>query len=153
MTLAVSAICSHVMSHAKRLGIFTRVTWHEPKSAPGSGLTCAMWASSYTPVDSVSGLDVTSMRLEIGCRIYVEFKAQPEDRIDPQILDATSKLIDSFTGDIQLGGTTSMGVDLLGAYGNGLGARWGFVEIDRKQYRIADLVIPLVIDDIYDQSN
>lgn len=153
MTLAVSDICSQLISHAKRLGLFQRVTFHEPKAAPGNGLTCAIWATSYTPVDYVSGLDTTSMRLELMARIFCEFKAQPEDRIDTRILDATSKLVESFTGDIQLGGETSYGIDLLGAYGDGLGARWGFVEVDRKNYRIADLIIPVIIPDIYAQSD
>ncbi|MFB6548676.1 hypothetical protein [Streptomyces sp. NPDC056405] len=153
MTLDVSEIYAQVLSHAKRLGLFQRVLAHEPKSAPVGGVTCAIWASSYKPVDEVSGLDTTSMRLELTGRIYVEFKAQPEDAIDPRILDATSKLISSFTGDIQLGGATSMGIDLLGAHGDGLEARWGFIKIDEKQYRVADLVIPLIIPDIYEHND
>ncbi|MGA5435479.1 hypothetical protein ACPCIZ_12895 [Streptomyces cellulosae] len=152
MALEVSEIYAQVLSHAKRLGIFKRVLAHEPKSAP-LGITCAIWASSYKPVDEVSGLDVTSMRLELTGRIYVEFKAQPEDAIDPRILDATSKLINSLTGDIQLSGVSSVGIDLLGAHGDGLEAKWGFIEIDRKMYRVADLVIPLIIPDIYEQTN
>ncbi|WML79183.1 hypothetical protein [Streptomyces sp. VNUA74] len=153
MTLDVSEIYAQVLSHAKRLGLFQRVLTHEPKSAPVGGLTCAIWASSYKPVDAVSGLDSTSMRLELLGRIYAEGKAQPEDAIDPRVLDATSKLIDSFTGDIQLGGVSPLGIDLLGAYGDSLSARWGFIWIDDKQYRVADLVIPLIIPDIYEHND
>ncbi|MFD9398339.1 hypothetical protein ACFWA4_05900 [Streptomyces sp. NPDC060011] len=152
MTLDVSGIYAQTLSHAKRLGLFQRVLSHEPRSAPGSGLTCCIWAASYSPVDRLSGLDTTSMRLELGARIYINFKAQPEDDIDKKILDATSKFIDSFTGDIQLGGHV-MEVDLLGAYGNALGARWGYLEIDKTLYRVADLVVPLIISDIYTQDD
>lgn len=152
MVLDVSGIFAQTMSHAKRLGIFNQVLSHEPKSGPAQGITCCLWATSYRSLGEVSGLASTSMRLQLNGRIYINFKAQPEDEIDKRLLDATSKFIESFNGDIQLGGE-AMEVDLFGSYGDPLSARWGYVEIDRINYRIADLTIPFVIADIYTQAD
>lgn len=151
MSLAVSDIYAGVVSHAKRLGIFNQVLTHEPKSAPGSGLTCSIWLNSLEPVAEVSGLAVSSLRLELSIRIYENFKAQPEDEIDKRLLDATSKLMDSYTGDFQLGGTV-MDIDLLGAHGEPLRAEGGYLNQDGVLYRVVVMILPIIIADVYTQA-
>jgi len=151
VSLAVSEIYAQVVSHAKRLGIFSQVLTHEPKTAPAEGLTCSIWLSSLNPVAEVSGLAATSLRLELSVRIYENFKSQDEDAIDPRILDAVSKLMEAYTGDFQLGGTV-MDVDLLGAHGEPLGAEGGYLSQDGSMYRVVVMTLPIIISDVYTQT-
>lgn len=151
MSLAVSDIYAQVVSHAKRLGVFNQVLTHEPKGAPGDGITCAIWLGSLEPIPLVSGLAVTSLRLELSIRIYENFKSQPEDEIDKRLLDATSKLMEAYTGDFQLGGTV-MDVDLLGAHGTPLEALGGYLLQDSTQYRVVVMTLPIIIADVYTQT-
>lgn len=150
MSLAVSDIYAGVVSHARRLGVFNKVLTHEPKAAPGNGLTCSIWLNSLEPVATVSGLAVTSLRLELSIRIYENFKAQPEDEIDKRLLNATSKLMDAYTGDFQLSGTV-MDIDLLGAHGEPLRAEGGYLNQDGVLYRVVVMTLPIIIADVYTQ--
>src|SRR5262245_885626 len=111
MSLGTAAILAAVISHAKASGRFERILTHEPKAAPGNGLSCAVWAQSLRPVTS-SGLASTSARLELSVRIYTNMLAKPEDDIDTQLLDATDVLMGAYSGKFELGGLIR-NVDLL----------------------------------------
>lgn len=150
MSLDVAGIYTQVVSHAKRLGVFQQVLTHEPKGAPGNGITCAIWLNSLSPAPEVSGLSVTSMRLELSIRIYENFKSQPEDDIDKRLLDATSKLMDSYTGDFTLA-DEAMDIDLLGAHGAPMEAEGGYLQTDRDLYRVVVITLPIIIPDVYTQ--
>jgi hypothetical protein len=151
MTLDVSGVYAQVVSHAKRLGIFNQVLTHEPKSAPGNGLTCSIWLSSLEPVARVSGLAATSVRMELSIRIYENFKSQPDDDIDPRLLDAVAKLMEAYTGDFELG-SAAMAVDLLGAHGTGLRGEGGYLQQDNSLYRVVVITLPIVIADVFTQA-
>ncbi len=147
----VGGIYAQVVSHAKRLGVFERVLTHEPKAAPGHGLTCSIWLSSLEPVSLASGLAVTSLRLELSVRVYENFLAEPPDEIDKRLLNATAKLMASYSGDFELGGE-AMEIDLLGTYGNGLRAEGGYLDQDKKIYRVVVITLPIIIADVLTQT-
>lgn len=151
MSLDVATTYAQVVSHAKKLGVFERVLTHEPKAAPGKGLTCSIWMSSLEPVALASGLAATSVRLELSIRIYENFLAQPEDDIDKRLLNATAKLMAAYSGDFDLGGA-AMEVDLLGAYGVGLRAEGGYLSHDSKLYRVVVLTLPIIVADVFAQT-
>jgi len=88
MTLGAAGIVAAVASHAKATGHFERVLAHEPKSAPGNGLTCAIWWQDLRPVAAASGLQATSVRLELQVRAYQNMLAEPQDDIDTDLLEA-----------------------------------------------------------------
>lgn len=157
MSLAVSDIYAGVVSHARRLGVFNKVLTHEPKAAPGNGLTCSIWLNSLEPVATVSGLAVTSLRLELSVRIYENFKAQPEDNIDPRILDAAAKLMASYTSDLRLTTTSPSSneaeIDLLGTYGDALRCEGAYLDVSGSLYRAVLITLPIVIYDVFTQAN
>jgi hypothetical protein len=146
---AIQTMMSNVVSHAQQLGIFEYVTTHEPKSTFLAGMYLGVWVQSIEPIKA-SGLDATSGRVELFARIYTSFIQKPEDNIDPDILTACCTLIGAFTGDFDFGGTLRM-VDLLGAYGNPLSARAGYVTIAQKLYRVMTLTVPLIFNDMFIQ--
>ncbi len=148
---AIAEVIDKIVSYALANGRFDSVNGHEPKSAPGNGIAFALWVQSIEPA-RLSGLAATSVLVIFQGRIYIPFNQQPYDMIDPQVMSATTDLIGVFSGDFDFGGVANVRqVDLLGANGTSLGARAGYVDIDRRMYRIMTITIPIVINDAFTQ--
>lgn len=151
MTLNVTGILDGIISHAMATGLFEQVNGHEPKSAPTSnGLTVAVWADRVDPVPAGSGLAATSARVVFNVRIYSSMLQQPMDAIDPNILAALGVLMGAYSGDFDLG-TTIRNVDLLGQAGIPLSAQAGYINQDGKLMRVMTIVLPTLINDVWDQ--
>jgi hypothetical protein len=150
MSLGARALIDAVSSHAAASGYFDSVQTHEPKSAPGTGLTFAVWLSEIGPARS-SGLASTSVRMELTGRIYKPFLSEPEDLIDPTLADAVDALLEALSGDFELGGN-ARSVDLLGAHGVPLSARAGYQKLDSTVYRVIDIMVPIIINDAWGQN-
>lgn len=148
---AINQVIDKIMSYALASGRFDSVNGHEPKSAPGNNIVFALWAQSLTPA-KLSGLAATSLVVQFQGRIYVPFNQVPFDMIDPQVMAATTDLMGTLSGDFEFGAIADVRyVDLLGANGTKLSAAAGYVEIDKRMYRIMTLVIPIVINDAFTQ--
>lgn len=140
-----------ITSHASSLGLFERVNTHEPKNAPGNGLTCAVWMESIGPLKS-SGLPATTGLVTFNVRVYASMLSEPQDAIDPNITEAVDLLLDTYSGDFDLGDNQVRNIDLLGAYGRGLSARAAYIPIDNKLYRCMTIELPVVVNDIWAQE-
>jgi len=129
-------------------GCFDRVVGHEPKAAPPSGgVTAAVWNVGLTFVRS-SGLNALSARVEAQIRIFNSMLMEPQDDIDPAVMDACDKFLAYVTADFDLGSRLRY-VDFLGSEGEGLRAATGYLEQDRKPFRVMDVFIPMIINDAY----
>lgn len=148
---AVSSLYSEVVSAAKDLGSFEIVIQHEPKSAPVSLPALAVWFAGFGPARGLSGLAATSARVEFKARAYLNAMSKPEGDTDPRLILLASQLIGAFSGGFTLGGDV-MAVDLLGAWGAPLEVTAGYVSHDGHEFRVAELTIPVVIDDIWTQG-
>lgn len=148
---AVDALVAQVESAALRTGQFRSVNTHEPKSAPGSGLRCAIWVQSISPVPEASGLASTSGYIVLWARVYGNMLQKPEDETDPRIMKAATALIGAFSADFTLGGTVR-NVDLLGEHGESLAATAGYVQIDQHMYRIMTVTLPCIVNDCWSQT-
>lgn len=146
----ISGLVSDVTSHAKKLGIFQSVNRHEPKAAPQNGLTCSVWANAIEPIPAVSGLNATSVYVEMSVRVYTSMVQLPYDDIDPKLMSAVDKLMAEYSKNFTLGGDV-VAVDLLGSYGKRLAATAGYVEQDKKIYRIMTITLPLIVDHVWTQ--
>lgn len=151
MSADVPAIIAALESHALSLGMFALVNTHEPKAAPINGLHGALWVDEIAPAQRRSGMASTSARLVFNFRIGIGMIAEPQDDIDPQILVATMALMRAYSGDFELGGQAAQ-IDLLGAYGSPLGARAGYLPQDGKLFRVMVITIPIILNDVFDQS-
>lgn len=147
---AVNALFDNVQSAALTLGIFESVNSHEPKSAPGNGITAALWVDTIAPQGRASGLNATSGVVTLDFRIYSSFVQQPADAIDPNILTAVTTLLGLFSGEFTLGGTV-WEIDLLGAYGRAMSAQAGYINQDGKIYRVMTVTLPIVIENLWNQ--
>ena len=143
-----AGVLAALVSHAKATGQFIDVRDYEPKSAPSAqGVTLAIWAGPMSPV--LGGLAATSARMEFTARLYRSMLAEPQS--DRVILDALSTYVGRLTSDFTLGDSLRM-VDLLGAYGDPLAYDMGYVEMDHKIFRLADIRVPLIINDVWTQA-
>lgn len=150
MSLDAKAIFAAVQTHALTSGQFDRVNRHEPKSAPGNGVSAAIWVQNLRPVTS-SGLATTSARLQLSIRVYMNMLADPQDTIDERIIGAVDVLMAAYSGHFTLGGLVRE-VDLLGADGDPLSADAGYLEQDGKLYRVMVISLPLIVDDLWAQQ-
>ncbi len=148
---AVVALRDQIVSHAMTLGVFDKVAQHEPKNAPGNGLFCAIWADTIEPLPDASGLAATSGRVAFHVRIMGNMLQEPQDDIDGLMLTAATTLIGEYSGHFTLGGTVR-DVDLLGAHGEALKGQAGYLDIDKKLYRIMVVTLPIIINDLWTQN-
>jgi hypothetical protein len=151
VSLGLADIMDAATSHAQATGWFDQVTGHEPKSAPGRGIACAVFVRRARPVSARSGLSSTSACVELSVRVYMNMLHEPQDEIDPTIISAVDDLMAAYTGDYTLGGLVS-NVDLLGAHGPDLRAEAGYISIDNKVFRSVDITLPLIVNDLWSQS-
>ena len=149
MSLNLAGLQLAVMDHARRLGRFATVLDHEPTAAPGQrGVTVAYWLGPVEPIRA-SGLNSTSARVEFAARLYRNMFAEPQS--DLEIIGALDTLMAAYSGDFTLGGLVRS-IDLLGAYGAPLGATPGYATVGTTLFRVVDVVLPLIVNDLWTQA-
>lgn len=139
-----------VVSDAQASGYFAKVNLHEPKRKPGTRLTAAIWVQSIEPIALASGLNSTSARVLFMLRMYSNMIQEPQDMIDPQLLKACSNMMRRYHGDFDFGGVIR-NVDLLGHFGIALTAQAGYLEQDNGMFRVMDMNIPCIVNDVWPQ--
>lgn len=152
---AVNTVFDKIVSYAMASGRFEHVNQHEPKSAPGTGIYCSVWIQRIRPLGGRggSGLAATSGALDLSARIYQNFVSQPFDMIDPLVTAAVSDLMGALSGDFDFGGDIDVrSVDLLGYAGTAMSAEAGYIEIDRRHFRVMTLTIPVILNDMWVQE-
>lgn len=149
MTFDPDAVYDVILSHAMASGLFERVNGHEPKNAPGNGLTAALWGDEVAPVRS-SGLASVSLRATFNVRIYSSMLQEPQDGIDPAVLRAVSALLTAYIGDFKLG-DQARHIDIFGAYGAPLIARAGYLNQDGKLFRVMTISMPVIFNDCFEE--
>lgn len=150
MPLDISTPRTVLTSHAQASGHFGQVLAHEPLSAPGNGLTYAVWVGAIDPLPGNSGLSTTGVYVTYNGRLYLPADTEPLDDIDVQLTAAVDALMDAYTGDFTLGGNVR-NIDLLGQFGDRMRARYGYLDIGSTTYRMATLSIPTVINSVWTQ--
>lgn len=149
MALVITDVLDHVVSHALASGWFEKVNQHEPKNAPGHGITCAVWVDKVVPARS--GLDITSAQITFNVRLYQNMITEPQDAIDVNLMNAMNALMVAYSGDFTFDGTV-YAVDLLGMEGAGLQAEAGYVEQDKKMLRVVTITLPVTVNDVWTQT-
>jgi hypothetical protein len=152
----IRAILDVIVSHAQASGLFETVNGHEPKSAPGAGVYvagvhAAVWVQAIGPVPAGSGLQLTTGRVVFNVRVYTSAIAEPQDAIDPAMVDAVDALMAAYSGDFELGGNVRC-VDLLGQAGNPLSAQAGYLEYEGARFRVMTITLPVLVNDLWEQE-
>lgn len=146
--LGAQGVLTAVVSAAQTLGVFSEVRDYEPRQAmPKDGVSLALWLGPVDPIKG--GLSSTSARVVIEGRLYRSVLEKPYS--DVTILNALDTFIGTLSADFTLGGRLR-GIDLLGMYGTTLSGIAGYIEQDSKVYRIIDIQVPLMINDVWTQA-
>lgn len=153
MSLHPRPILAALTSHAESSGKFATVNRHDPKVAPRTGARLAMSISfnRAVPLGPQSGLQITSGLVEFMARIYKNVSSEPQDELDPDIMDAMSDYMARLSEDFTLGGLIR-NLDLLGSYGKGLSCQAGYIHQDSQTFRMVELTIPCIINDLWEQG-
>lgn len=151
----IPGIFAAVESHALSSGYFERVNMHEPKNAPGKGLTASVWVDAIRPIRT-SGLTATSAVLLVNIRCQVSMTRQPQDSIDQDLLTAVSDLMGRFCSNFKLDADLlaseeddTRNVDVLGSESSGLNARAGYLDQDNTKYRVMVISLPIIANDVW----
>lgn len=147
MSLDELAIQRALSSHAGALGIFERVQRFDPTNAPGSGMTCALLATDLGTEPS-TGLNITAGLVVWVMRIMLPMQTKPLDEVDPTVLGAGRKLIARLLADLKLGGLVRT-IDVRGMTGTRLRMRLAYLTIDKTLYRLGDLTVPVIVNDVW----
>lgn len=150
MSVNTAGLLSGLQTMGQSSGKFEQVMLHEPKSAPSAGgLTLCFWLDKVVPFAEGSGLASVSMAAVVNGRIYVKFLAEPEDAIDSILAGAADDLMSQLCSGFTLGGLVR-NVDIFGeSFDRGLELDYGYITQDGTVFRVADLVIPLILNDVY----
>lgn len=151
----VDLLIDNVVSDVQRSGWCDRVNEQEPYRKPGHGITAAVFPDYMGPT-KVSGLASTSARIVVFVRLFMplplpnrNFPGQG-DVIDRRLLKATSNILRRYHDDFDFEGTIR-NVDLLGAHGQALEARTGYLEIDKVHFRVVTITVPCIVNDVWPQ--
>lgn len=150
---AISAVYDAALSHVQASGQFDRINGHEPKNAPGKGITAAMWAAYLGPAVG-SGLAATDALLVVNTRIYTPMIVQTReqaDAMDPRLLAAAADVIGRWTGDFTLGGRARC-IDIRGQAGRRLEATGGYLDADKTLCRVFTVQLPIIINDAWTEA-
>jgi hypothetical protein len=150
----INSIINSIVSIMQGLGTLDSVNQHEPKQAPNTGITGSVWVQSIKPVADGSGLSATSGVLLLAARVYMSFISQPFDMIDPIVTSAANDIMAAMTNSFTFGAAdvSVRCLDLLGMYGTAMSAAAGYVEIDRKMFRVMTVNIPVIVNDLWAQT-
>lgn len=151
LTIVFRDARDRIASLAQSLGYFDQVMLHEPKNAPGKGLSLAVFGGEFTPVQT-SGLNSTSVRFVLNAQLRCSMTREPQDDIDLDLIEAADALCAEISGDFDLGAGVRS-VDLLGQHGAGMGGAYGYIDQDGHKYRVLELQVPLLINDVFVQSS
>ena len=150
---AVTTLLASLVSMARKLGPFKAVMTHEPKSPPSSFPALAIWWAGIRPARS-SGLASVSGVVTFSMRVYQDsMLAEPQNAIDPGLLKNTCLVLKAIAGGFTLGmGGQVRDVDLLGAEGQALEARSGYITHDNRLLRVAEITVPVVVNDLWTEA-
>lgn len=152
VSLGLADIVDAALSHAQATGWFDAgVSGHEPKAAPGQGLHCALWVADVRPLGRRSGLASTGAVVTLSVRVGMPMLHEPQDEIDPTVLAAADALMGAYSADFTLGGLVAA-VDLLGQSGRSLSGQAGYLTQDHTAFRVFTITLPLLCDDLWEQS-
>jgi hypothetical protein len=138
-----TALFSALTSALKQLAIFQKVDVGEPVSPPGNRLYCSLMLGPVRPASS--GMNVTSGDVTFLIRIWSQAQQRPLEKIDPELLAATAKVMGALSGQFTLAGTVR-NIALMT-----MSAVPGWVELENEPYRVMEITVPIVINDMFAQ--
>lgn len=135
----------------KKTGRYERGGAHEPTSAPGKGLTYAVFMRSESSILS-SGLNSTSTLMVWNIQSRLTITHEPRDQIDIKLGGAARDLCRRLAGNFELGVDGVRSIDIRGINGVTLGWDAGYLFQDNIWYRVFDVRVPVILNDAWPED-
>lgn len=142
---AANALFSALKSVPLQTRLFQDVDTHEPWNAPGTGLYCSIIMGPLRPEPAKSGLNSTTGSITFTVRVWSGAMIRSPDKVDPEVLAAVATLMTAYSADYTLGQLVR-NIDLMA-----MSAQPGWVPFEGKQFRVMDIQMPIVINDMFAQ--
>lgn len=138
MAVSMKSTMLKLQSYLDASGYFRTSSIGEPKDPP-EGLHGAVMLRAYShPATTLSG---TIERRDITLRIYYDALAEPQGNIEFELDEIVAAIEEDLLGDFDLGATVR-NIDV-----TAMTVNFGYQTIANRIYRIADIVVPLIVDD------
>jgi len=129
-----------IQSHLLAAGYFRHVQIGEPKAAPSERFTAAIFMEAIEPYDIP--LDTICALYKIMVRVYDNMTHEPQEDVELQMAIVVDKVMNDLAGDFSLGGE-ARNIDMAQ-----LSTRWTYLDVDRTMFRIADISISIIVNDV-----
>lgn len=139
------ALFDSVQSAMQGLGLLQDVDTHEPENAPGVRLYGTVTLGPMKAEAAQSGLASVSGSITLIIRVWSHAMQRPLDKVDPEVLATMASLMGALAGEFTLGGTVR-NVDLFS-----LVATPAWAEFQGAQYRVMEMPVPIVINDMFEE--
>ena len=145
MAFAIRNTLVALEGHLEASGYFGQVQIGEFKSAPDDRLAASIWlvgASAYQVYLDGGSAEVHTVNV----RIYRKAFEEPESEIENDIAQAVSQVMSDLSGEFDLGGTIR-NIDIAGMAGTPLSVDFGHLDVGGTIFRVADITVPMLVDD------
>jgi hypothetical protein len=140
------ALFQAIQSMCQSTGLFQGdVGLHDPWNAPGNRLNCTISLGAIRPVPS-SGLNSASGQVTLIVRVWSPLMQMPQDNVDPEVLAAACALMGKFAGGFTLAGTVR-NIDLFG-----MNAIPAYVDFSGTPFKVVEITVPIVINDMWAEA-
>lgn len=136
-----------VQSWLERSGLFAGgSSIGEPKAPKAAGFAAAVFMGPWHVAQLT--LNNTVEVHEVQVRIYRNMLASPEEDIEPDLADAVDQLKEYLASNFKLDETDKVRcIDFGGQLGAGVAGRFGYITVAETMHRIADITLPIIVDD------
>jgi len=146
MPFQLRATLQAIQSHLAKSGYCRTNQIGEPKQASKERIAAAVFNRSARVIRVPLGGSPGTEELHIiNVRLYMNMMDQPQEQIEFLLNEAASSITEDLMADFDLGATVRH-VDVGGIYGQPLEVVYGYLELSGVMYRVADLTVPLVVD-------
>lgn len=159
MSLDATLLAAWLTTHATAVVEVDRVLGFEPKSNAqiGDGTVLACWVANLRVIPERSTLAMSAGRADWTLRLHRNGLGDATEMATTErvILDATSALFAAYHAEINVsgvGGPEDGWFDPAGMTGEPISAPSGYMDIDKRLYRVVTISIGIVIDDAWPQS-
>ena len=144
MAFDITSTLRTVESYLSASGYVPSVQIGEPKSPPKSELSAAIFMTSVGIAQLT--LNTTIEKHVVTIRLYRNMLSEPQENIELELAKVVQDIASDLLGDFDLGATIR-NVDAGGEHGTSLSTTWGYLDVGGTMYRVADINLPLTVDD------
>lgn len=138
MVVRMESTLKNIQSYMMASARFRDVTIGEPFGAPQT-LHAALMLDNYA-IPEVTLTNIIELRT-IMIRLYAKAIEESREKTELLMDAAVSEVYEDFLGDVTMSNT------IREVWPTGISTRFGFSTVDSTIFRIADITIPLIIDD------